>query len=118
MSTNTRIAANKTLQILNTIRAQEQDMPLGQAVSIMLIALGETSDGGGLSGTELEKQGQFSRASAGRYANALATVDRKGDPGLDLVSYARKPTDDRTKVLRLTKKGQLLMSQIAAILEK
>ena len=116
--TSTRISANKTLQVLNVLRSQDQDMPIGEAVSLMLIAIGETKDGGGLSGVELETLGQFSRASASRYAKALSDKDRHGNPGLELATYERKPQDDRTKVLRLTPKGHMILSQISNILEK
>lgn len=115
-ATNSRIAASKALQVLNIMRTLDQDMPIGQAVSFFLIAIGETEDGGGLSGTELEAKGGFSRASSSRYAKTLSDKDRHQKPGLMVVTYERDPKDDRRKIMRISKKGKLILEQVKNVL--
>jgi DNA-binding MarR family transcriptional regulator len=116
ISTDTRVANNKILQALDVIRNLDFEMPIGQAVSLFLIAQGETKDDGGLTVTELGTKGGFALATASRYMKALADKDRRGDPGLGLVSHDRDPYDERRKVLRLTPRGLSVITQIQKVL--
>jgi DNA-binding MarR family transcriptional regulator len=87
-------------------------MTVGEIAAFLLVAQGETKDGGGLTVEELMKAGEFALSSASRYSNGLAEKDRNGNPGKQLISNLRDPADDRRKVLRLTPKGQRLVQLI------
>lgn len=106
-----KVSINRALQVLEVFRAIDPDMPMGTAVSFLMIAGGETPDGG-LSVTELSKQGGFALSSASRYVQALAEMDRHRRPGHDLVSDHIDPMERRRKVLKLTAKGKRIVSQI------
>ena len=64
----TKRALSNALQILEVFRSIDPDMPMGEAVSFLMIALGEQPDGGGLSITELKDHGGFVLSSASRYS--------------------------------------------------
>lgn len=115
-SSDNRIAVNRALQILNIFRDLDQEMPIGEAVSFLLIANGETRDGGGLTVTELGRQGGFALATASRYMKSLALKNRRGEPGHEVVTDERDPTDDRRKVLRISTKGQRVLTRIQTAL--
>ena len=66
-STNPLIRA---LQLMEVFRSIDPDMPIGAAVSYLMIALGERSDGTGLSVTELAKSGEFPLSNASRWSVA------------------------------------------------
>lgn len=107
-----KAATNRALQILNVFRDIDPDMPMGEAVSLLLIALGETKDGGGMTVTDLKNQGDFAMSSASRYMKSLGKKDRHGRAGAEMVSDARDPMDERRKVLRLTAKGRRAVEKI------
>jgi DNA-binding MarR family transcriptional regulator len=88
---------------------------MGTAVSFLMIAEGETPDGG-LSVTELSNKGGFALSSASRYVQALAELDRHRRPGHDLVSDQVDPMERRRKVLKLTPKGKRILAQIKRVL--
>lgn len=115
MATNDKLEAkvsvHKALQVLEVFRAIDPDMPMGTAVSFLMIANGET-DEGGLSVTELSKQGDFALSSASRYVQNLGEMDRHRRPGHDLVSDRVDPMERRRKVLKLTAKGKRVLNQI------
>jgi len=56
-------------------------MPMGEAVSFILIALGENREGGGLTVTELGSRGGFALSSASRHMKSLGKKNRRGEPG-------------------------------------
>ena len=97
---------------LDLFRDIDSGMTVGEIAAFLLIAQGETKDGGGLTVEELMKAGEFALSSASRYSNGLAEKNRKGEPGRQLVTNFRDPADDRRKVLRLTPKGARLIQQI------
>ena len=107
-----KVAINKALQVLNVFRQIDPDLPMGAAVSFLLIANGQSQDGGGLTVTELKNQGGFALSSASRYQRALGVRDRQGRPGKDLIKDTEDPTDARRKVLRLTAKGNLVAASV------
>lgn len=112
---DTKVSISKALQVLEVFRAIDPDMPMGTAVSFLMIATGE-SDEGGLSVTELSKQGGFALSSASRYVQALAELDRHRRPGHDLVSDHVDPMERRRKVLKLTPKGKRILAQIRNVI--
>lgn len=113
---DTKISISRALQVLEVFRAIDPDMPMGTAVSFLMIADGETADGGGLSVTELSNKGGFALSSASRYVQALAEMDRHRRPGHDLVSDHVDPMERRRKVLKLTPKGKRVLTQIRNVI--
>lgn len=91
-------------------------MPIGEVVALLLIAQGETKEGGGLNITELMKRGEFALASASRYTQSLALKDRHGNQGKELITSTRDPMSDRQKILRLSPKGHALIHKIQTTL--
>jgi DNA-binding MarR family transcriptional regulator len=112
-----RFALEKLLRALQVFRSDDRDMPIGEAVSFLFIALGETPTGGGISVTDVSKQGDFSLASASRHAQALGLMDRHQRPGLAWVSDAVDPMERRKKVLRLTDEGRLAVAELVTALK-
>ena len=109
LSPTTRAALEKILQVLEVFRLGDRDMPLGEAVSFLLVALGETRDGG-ISITDLSKAGDFSLASASRHIQALGEFDRRRDPGLEWVSDSVDLMERRKKILKITPQGRRIVS--------
>lgn len=112
IDTSTRLAVNKAIQMLEVFRTLDADMPIGEALSFLLIAQGEDADGRGLTVSDLRDRGGFALASASRYMRRLSTQDRKGDPGHGIVTDIRDPLDDRKKILRISSKGSLYIQLI------
>lgn len=113
LNTESRVALNRLLTILNTFRDlyPTKDVQIGEVISLLLIALGETQDGG-LTVTDLKNKGEFALATASRYMHSLSDADRNGNPGHLLVTGERDPKNDSRKILRVTPKGSLLLSSI------
>ncbi len=111
-----RVATERALRTLEVFRAIDVEMPIGEAASLLLIALGETGDGGGLSVTDLHRKLPAALASASRYSNSLALTKRGKLPGRELVTNSRDPLNDARKILRLAPKGVLVLRQIGQIL--
>lgn len=107
-----RVAVNKAIQVLEIFRELDSDMPMGEAISFLLIAQGETPDGGGLTVTELKDRGGFALASASRYMKSLGRKNRHGEPGHELVTDERDPVDERRKTLRISPKGTRVIAKI------
>lgn len=112
-----RIAVSKARRVLQVFRELDQNMPIGQAVAFLTIYEGQDNDGGGLTVTELQKQGGFALSSASRYTNGLAEKDRRGQEGLHLITNDRDPASDARKILRMTPKGDSLVSSIRTIMK-
>lgn len=112
VDSDSRIAVNKALQVLEIFRTLNTEMPIGEAVSFLLIAIGETKDGGGLTITELKEKGDFALATSSRYTQSLSLKDRHGRPGHEIITSVRDPLDDRRKILRISPKGSRIIQQI------
>ena len=113
---DSRIAVNQALQVLEIFRELDAEMPIGEAVSFLLVANGQTRHGGGISITDVCNLGRFAIGTASRYVNALALKDRKGNPGHEVVIKEWDPTDDRKTVLRISPKGQRVIQRIQHVL--
>ena len=87
------------------------DMTMGEAISLVLIAQGETKMGG-LTVTELSFKGSFALSSASRHMKSLGKKDRRGNLGAEVVSDIRDPENDRRKILRLTSKGRAVVATL------
>lgn len=106
-----RMTLNKARQVLEVFRAIDPEMPMGAAVSFLLIAGGDD-----LSVTELSKQGGFALSSASRYVQSLGEMDRHHRPGHDLVKDRVDPMERRKKILEVTPRGKRIISQLKAVL--
>ena len=115
---DSRIAVNQALQVLEIFRDLNQEMPIGEVVSFLLIANGETRDGGGITITEVGNLGRFAMGTASRYVNTLCLKDRKGKPGREVVEKGWDPLDERKTVLRISPKGHRLIQRIQQALKK
>jgi DNA-binding MarR family transcriptional regulator len=115
MST-TKIAAERILRVLEVFRdLGDTDMPIGEAIAFLTIALGQDDKNDrALSVTEVHTRTGYSLSAASRYVQALGKLDRRLNPGLELVSDHTDPTERRRKVLRLTPKGERVLGRIAA----
>lgn len=110
-----KITAARALQLLNIFRELDNDMPIGECVSLAIIAAGETMDGGGMGVTDLSVQGGFSLAAASRYAQHLGSKGRKGGPGYGLISRQVCLEDSRSVTLKLTAKGENFLQKIRRV---
>ena len=81
IDTKARVSTSRALQILNVFRDMDPDMPMGQAVSFLLIAGGETKEGGGITITELSERGEFALSSSSRYVKAMVPRTAGGNRG-------------------------------------
>lgn len=106
-----KIALSKALQILEVFRAIDPDMLMGEAVSFLMIAQGETPEGG-ISVTDLSNKGGFALSSASRYVQSLGKMDRHRRPGFEIVSDEVDPMERRKKILRCTPKGRRIVTQL------
>lgn len=113
LSQETRLALEKILRALEVFRSDDRDMPIGEAVSFLSIALSETKEGG-MSVTELSKLGDFSLASASRHAQALGKFDRRRDPGLEWIEDSVDLMERRKKILKVTAQGRRIVAQLQA----
>jgi DNA-binding MarR family transcriptional regulator len=120
LTTEDRVALNKAISLLDIFRRidPKTETTISEAISLILISLGEDKMGGGLTVTELGKRGEFSMASASRYIKSLSVLDRQGRTGLGLVTAMRNPIDDRRKVLRISADGSTVISKIINTMEK
>jgi DNA-binding MarR family transcriptional regulator len=111
----TRIALNRVKSALETFLALDRDMPMGEALAFLHIALGETADTA-LSIKELQDRATFPMSTASRYVHSLAEMDRHGRQGKEMITHPRDPLDDRRKVLRITAKGRRIANQLRTAL--
>lgn len=120
LTTEERHTLNKARALLDIFRTIDinTETTISEAMSLILIALGEDRSGGGLTITDLGKVGEFSLASSSRYVKSLSVQDRQGRTGLGLVTAFRDPTDDRRKVLRISPEGAAVISKIIHTMEK
>jgi DNA-binding MarR family transcriptional regulator len=105
------VRAKRVLDIFRTLNVNN-DMPIGEAIAFLQIAMGEKADGSGISVTELARETDYSLAAASRYAQHLGELDRKREPGLKLITDHIAPTERRRKVLRLTSRGRTVLTNI------
>lgn len=108
---NSKVAISRALQVLNVFRAIDHDMPIGEAVTFLMVAAGETQDSG-LSVTEVHRNGGFALSSASRYVQSLGEMDRHRRPGKKLLTDHIDPMERRKKILRLSPQGRFIINQI------
>jgi hypothetical protein len=108
---------HKLGRVLNAFRMLDTDMTIGECISLIQIANGMTDDGSGITVTELSTACDFPLSSTSRYTIKLAGKAKGGDGSNALISNNRSPTSDRTKELRLTPRGKLLIEQLTAMID-
>lgn len=104
------MASNKAeglMRALREFRALDPDMPIPQAISLLLIAENE-----GLSLKELAEKIGVGMASASRYVAAFGKPTRPGAKGMGLVAAVEDPMERRKKIITLTNKGRIMVNRI------
>jgi hypothetical protein len=96
------------IELLKLFREVDPEMTIGAAKCFLHIAAEE-----GRSVADLQKTGGMAPSSASRYHRYLGTEDRHHKPGKGLV-MATYEQDFRTKALRLTPEGRLLVARVTA----
>ena len=105
-------AAWTALRVLDVFRAVDPEMPIGEAVSLLIVGKSD-----GISLTGLKKEGGFALSSASRYAQILGFKGGRGrKPGKELITSRQNRLDDRRKVLELSPKGVALVAQLRQVL--
>lgn len=104
-------------KILNTFRMLDSDMTIGECISLIEIAKAMEDDGSGTTVTNLSNTCDFPLSSTSRYTIKLAGKGKNGTADSALISNNRTPTSDRTKELRLTSRGSLVINQLADLME-
>ena len=104
-------------KILNTFRMLDSDMTIGECISLIEIAKNMEDDGSGITVTNLSTTCDFPLSSTSRYTIKLAGKNKGGDADSALISNNRSPTSDRTKELRLTPRGNLVINQLTELMD-
>jgi len=104
-------------KILNIFRTLDSDMTIGEVISLIEIARNMSPDGGGLTVTALSKVCDFPISSTSRYTIKLSGNPKGAFAAAPLISNNRTPGNDRTKELRLTPRGTLVLNQLLDLME-
>jgi len=104
------IALDRLIEVLETFRALDPDMPIQYALSFLTLARHE-----GLSMRELADRLGIAQSSASRNVAALSEWQSFRRPGHDLVRAEEDPRERRRKIVRLTAKGRALADRLAAL---
>lgn len=92
---------------LEELRDLDVDMPIAQALSLLLIARNE-----GLSLKELAQQAGVGMASASRYVATFGKPKKAGAKGYGLVTAVEDPEERRKKIITLTPKGRSFVNKL------
>jgi|TARA_R110000851_G_scaffold50311_6_gene120244 hypothetical protein len=104
-------------RILNIFRTLDSDMTIGEIITIIEIAKSMEKDGSGITVTGLSEVCDFPLSSTSRYTIKLAGKTKSAFTDSPLISNNRSPTSDRTKELRLTPRGTLVLNQLTDLME-
>lgn len=63
----------------------------------------------------IEERLNLSNSAVSRTVQALGAINRKGQPGFDLVTVERDPQEGRRFLVLLTAKGHVLFRQVEAL---
>lgn len=97
----------EVMATLETLRSLDADMPIAQAMSLLVIAKKE-----GLSLKELAAEIGVGMASASRYVAAFGKPNASGKKGLGLVTATEDPLERRKKIIQLTGRGKAVVNRI------
>lgn len=95
---------------LREFRSLDPDMPIPQAMALLLIAKHE-----GLSLKELADKVGVGMASASRYVAAFGKPTRPGAKGMGLVVAVEDPLERRKKIITLTGKGRAVVNKVTGV---
>ena len=101
----------RLLKVINLLRLYDREVPA--QVLATLFYIGSHND---CHKTALEEDLNFTTASSSRNTDKLSKDHRLGKAGLDLIVKEIEEEAPRRQRLRLTKKGEDLMTQIKQIL--
>lgn len=103
---------DQLMEALDKLRSLDSDMPLAQAMCLLLIAKNE-----GLSLKELADKAGIGMASCSRYVAFFgkpnASLGHK--PGMGLVVAVEDPMERRKKTITLTGKGRAVINKLAGV---
>lgn len=94
---------------LTLLRDLDSDMPMAQALSLLVIAENE-----GLSLKDLAEKVGVGMASASRYVAFFGKPSASGKKGLGLVVAVEDPMERRKKTITLTAKGRQVIAKLGA----
>lgn len=95
------------MSALTELRDLDMDMPIAQALSLLLIAKHE-----GLSLSELAQKAGVGMASASRYVAAFGKPTKPGAKGHGLAVATEDPMERRKKVITLTHRGRAFVNKL------
>lgn len=95
------------LQALDALKGLDLDMPIAQAVCLLLIAKNE-----GISLKDLAQKTGVGMASASRYVSTFGKPLVPGRKGFGFVTATEDPLERRKKVISLTAKGRAFVNQL------
>lgn len=95
------------ISALTQFRDLDMDMPIAQALSLLLIAKYE-----GLSLSDLAPKAGVGMASTSRYVAAFGKPTKPGAKGFGLAVATEDPMERRKKVITLTTKGRAFVSKL------
>lgn len=99
--------AGHLIEALKNMKSLNADMPVAQALSLLLIAKHE-----GLSLKELAERAGVGMASASRYVAAFGKPTGGRSQALGLVAAVEDPEERRKKVITLTPKGRAFINKL------
>jgi DNA-binding MarR family transcriptional regulator len=103
-----KLAVKRLANCIVEIRKHQAELQ-AQTIHVLL----EVAIQPGLNMSELMRKTGLSQASCSRNVMLLSDRDRHDKPGLGLVRSELDPIDNRRKIVRLTPKGETLVSQLA-----
>lgn len=92
---------------LGELKDLDVDMPIAQALSLLLIANNE-----GLSLKELAQKAGVGMASASRYVSSFGKPSKDGAKGFGFVVAVEDPQERRKKIITLTPKGRAFVNKL------
>lgn len=98
------------IQALEELRDLDADMPIAQALSLLLIAKNE-----GMSLKDVAQQAGVGMASASRYVAAFGRPVKEGAKGHGLVAAVEDPEERRKKIITLTPKGRTFVNKLTGV---
>jgi DNA-binding MarR family transcriptional regulator len=99
------------LEVINIVRQLDREMPAQVLATLFYVATHDDCHK-----QALEEDLDFTAASGSRNTDWLSNKHRLGKPGLGLITKTTDPSNRRRQTLRLTPKGEVLMTQLKEML--
>lgn len=103
----------KLIRVVEKLRSYDAEMQ-AQTIQLLLTASQDKSGVGMPMATLADKVG-LAQSSCSRNVAALGRVNRRKEPGLNLLVAVEDPLDCRRKLVRLTPKGQRLIDELTEL---